>query len=79
MTMKYKHTHMAFIEALNKLPTEQLFKIQDEQELYSLQKVLSTWVKHLCGLVDQLNDMKTLMTGMKSKDVIGLKEVPLVN
>ena len=31
--MKYKHTHMAFIEALNKLLTEELFKIQDVQEL----------------------------------------------
>ena len=26
--MKYKHTHMAFIEAINKLLTEQLFKVQ---------------------------------------------------
>ena len=31
------------------------------------------------GLVDELNDMETAMTGMKPKDAIKLKEVPLVN
>ena len=30
---KYKHTHTAFVEALNKILTEQLFKVQDMQEL----------------------------------------------
>ena len=29
---KYKHMHTAFIKALNKLLTEQLFKVQDVQE-----------------------------------------------
>ena len=33
VTTKYKHTHAAFIKALNKILTEQLFKIQDAQEL----------------------------------------------
>ena len=33
MTTKYKHTHTAFVKALNKLLAEQLFKVQDEQEL----------------------------------------------
>ena len=28
-TMKYSHTHKAFIEMLNKLLTEELFKVQD--------------------------------------------------
>ena len=52
-TMKYKHTHMAFIEILNKLLTEQLFKVQDAQELDDPEKMSSTWVeKHLYGLVD---------------------------
>ena len=36
---KYKHTHTAFVEALNKLLTEQLFKIQDAQELNNPEKV----------------------------------------
>ena len=29
---KYKHTQIAFIEALNKLLAENLFKVQDVQE-----------------------------------------------
>ena len=57
-TMKYKHTHMAFVEALNKLFTEQLFKAQDVLELNNHKKVSLTWAKHLYGLVDQLNDIE---------------------
>ena len=76
--MKYKHTHMAFIKALNKLLAEQLFKVQDVQELNDPKKVSSTWVKHLYGLVDPLSDMESQMTGMKPEDMIGLKEVPLI-
>ena len=53
---KYKHTHTAFVEALNKILAEQLFKVQDAQELNDPDKVSSTWVKHLYGLVDKLND-----------------------
>ena len=49
---KYKHTDIAFIEALNKLLTEQLFKVQDIQELNDAKRVLSIWVKHLYGLVN---------------------------
>ena len=30
VTMKYKHTHKAFVEALNKILSEKLFKVQDE-------------------------------------------------
>ena len=41
-TTKYKHTHTAFIKALNKLLAEQLFKVQDAQELKDPKKVLST-------------------------------------
>ena len=77
--MKYKHTHTAFVEALNKILAEQLFKVQDSQELNDPEKVLSTWVKHLYGLVDQLNSTKTQMIGMKPKDAIELKDIPLVN
>ena len=39
---KYNHTYMAFIEALNKLLAEHLFKVQDAQELNYSKKVLST-------------------------------------
>ena len=64
---------------LNKILTEQLFKVQDAQELNDPDKVSSTWVKHLYGLVDKLNDTETQMTGMKPKDAIKLNQVPLVN
>ena len=75
---KYKHTHTAFVEALNKILAERLFKVQDAQELNDPEKVSSRWVKHLYGLVDELNDMETEMIGMKPKDATKLKEVPLV-
>ena len=78
-TTKYKHTHTAFVEALNKILTENLFKVQDAQELNNPNKVSSTWVKHLYGLVDKLNDTETQMTGMKPSDAIKLNKVPLIN
>ena len=61
VTTKYKHTHTAFVEALNKMLTERLFKVQDAQELNDPDKVSSTWVRHLYGLVDELNDTQTQM------------------
>ena len=45
VTTKYKHTHTAFVEALNMNDPE---------------KVSSRWVKHLYGLVNELNDTTTL-------------------
>ena len=78
-TTKYKHTHTKFVEALNKILAENLFKAQDVQELNDPDKVSLTWVKHLYGLVDKLNDTETQMIGMKLKDAIKLNEVLLVN
>ena len=78
VTTKYKHTHTAFVKALNKILTERLFKVQDAQELNDPEKVSSRWVKHLYGLVDELNDTTTEMNGMKPKDAIVLDRVPLV-
>ena len=78
VTTKYKHTHTAFLEALNKILAERLFKIQDAQELNDPEKVSATWVKHLYGSDDKLNDMETQMIGMKPKDAIVLDQVPLV-
>ena len=78
VTTKYKHTHTAFVEALNKILAERLFKVQDAQKLNDPKKVSSKWIKHLYGLVDELNDTETEMIGMKPKDAIKLKEVPLV-
>ena len=44
VTTKYKHTHTAFVEALNKILAERLFKVQDAQELNDPEKVSSRWV-----------------------------------
>ena len=79
VTMKYVHTHTAFVEALNKILAERLFKVQDAQELNDPERVSLRWVKHLYGLVDELNDTETEMIGMKPKDAIKLNEVPLVD
>ena len=78
VTTKYKHTHTAFVEALNKILAERLVKVQGAQELNDPDKVSATWVKHLYGLVDELNDTTTEMIGMKLSDAINLDEVPLV-
>ena len=78
VTTKYAHTHSAFVEALNKIFAEKLFKVQDAQELNDPEKVSSRWVKHLYGLVDELNYMEIEMIGMKPKDAILLDQVLLV-
>ena len=75
---KYKQTHTAFVEVLNKILAERLFKVQGAQELNDPEKVSANWVKHFYGLVDELNDTETEMIGMKPKDVIVLDQVPLV-
>ena len=74
VTTKYKHTHTAFVEALNKILAERLFKVQDAQELNDPEWVSSRWVKHLYELVDELNEMRTEMIGMKPKDAIVLEK-----
>ena len=78
MMTKYKNMHMSFVKALNKVLAENLFKVQDAQELKNLENVSSIWVKHLYGLIDQLNDTETQMTGMKPKEAIEINKVPLV-
>ena len=67
------------MEALNKILSERLFKVQDAQELNDPEKVSLRWVKHLYGLVDELNNMETEMIGMKPTDAIKFNEVPLVD
>ena len=42
VTMEYKHTHTAFVEFLNKILAERLFKVQDAQELNDPDKVAAT-------------------------------------
>ena len=63
---------------MNKILTEGLFKVQDDQELNDPEKVSTRWVKHLYGLDDELDDAETEMIGMKPKNAIKLNEVPLV-
>ena len=46
---KYKHTHSAFVEALNKILAERLFKVQDAQELNDPEKVSSRWLSIYMG------------------------------
>ena len=50
VTMKYRHTHTALVEALNKILAERLFKVQDAQELNDPERVSAILVKHLYGL-----------------------------
>ena len=75
VTTKYKHTHTVVVEALNKILAERLSKVQDAQELNDPKKVSLRWVKHLYGLVDELNDTTTEMIGMKPKDATKLNEI----
>ena len=44
VTTKYKHTHTAFVKALNKILAERLFKVRDAQELNDTEKVSATSV-----------------------------------
>ena len=69
---KYKHTHTAFVESLNKFLADRLLKVHDAQELNDPDKLSATWVRYLYELVDELNDTETDMTGMKPKDAIEL-------
>ena len=41
VTTKCKHTHTAFVEALNIILAERLFKVQDAQEVNDPDKVSS--------------------------------------
>ena len=77
-TTKYKHTHTAFVEALNKEVPKVLFKPQDAQELNDRDKVATTWLRYLPKTVSKLNNRKTQMIGMKPKEAIKLDRVKLV-
>ena len=66
------------MEALNKILAGRLFNVQDAQELNDPEQVSLRWVKHLYGLIDELNDTETEMIGMKPKDAIVLDQVLLV-
>ena len=67
---KYKHTHTAFVKVLNKMLAERFFKVENVQELNDPDKVSAAWVKHLYGLVHELNNTETQMIGMKPSSAI---------
>ena len=77
-TTKYKHTHTAFVERMNRTFAEKLFKIQDEQELNNPEKQSKTWIKHLQNIIKKLNNEKTAMIDLKPNEAIKLDDVPLV-
>ena len=47
VTTKYKHTHTAFVEALNEILAERLFKVQDAQELNDHLSIFMDWLMSL--------------------------------
>ena len=76
-TTKYKHTHTAFVEAFNRELAKLLFKPMDAQELQDPEKVSTIWVKNLNKIVNKMNNTKSSMIDMKTKDAIKLDTVPL--
>ena len=74
--MKYKRGHTAHVERFNKEIGEQLFKIQDAQELDDPSKDSDVWEKHLYAQVDQLNKQKNDATGITPSTAINLEKVP---
>ena len=66
MTMKYKHTHTAFVKASGRGAVQGTRCTRVECP----KKVSSTLVKHPYGLVDKLNNTEAQRTGMKSKGAI---------
>ena len=75
VTMKYKHTHTAFVETFNNELTKLLFKLIDAQELQDPEKVSTIWAKIVNKIVNKMNNTESLMTGRKHKDVIKLDTV----
>ena len=76
-TTKYKHTHTAFVEALNKELAKLFFKPMDGQELQDSEKVSTICVKNWNKTIKKMNNTESLMIGMKPKDAIKLDTVPL--
>ena len=69
-TTKYKHTHMAFAKAFNKVSAKLLFKPMDAQELQDPEKGSTIWVKTLYKIVNKINNTVSSMIYMKPKDAI---------
>ena len=76
-TTKYKHTHTAFAEALNKKLAKLLFKLMDSEELQDPEKLSTIWVKNFNKTVNKMSNTVSSMIDMKPKDAIKLNTVPL--
>ena len=76
-TVKYKHTHTAFVEAFNKKMAKLLFKPMDAQEIQEPEKVSTIWVKNLNKIVNKISNTVSSMIDMKPKDAIKLDTVLL--
>ena len=74
-TTKYKHTHTPFVEAFNKELAKLLFKPINAQELQDPEKVSTIWVKNLNKIVNKMNNAKSSLIGVKSKDAFKLDTV----
>ena len=66
-----------FVEAFNKVLVKQQFKYVDVQKLQDPEKVSSIWVKNLGSIINKMNNTKSLIISMKSKDEIKLGSVRL--
>ena len=53
-TAKYKHTHMAFVDAFEKELEKLLLKPMDAQELENPKKVSKNWVKNVDKIVNNI-------------------------
>ena len=76
-TIKYKHTHWIFAEAINKELAKLLFQLMDAQELQEPEKVSTIWATNLNSIVNRMNNTKSLTIDMKPKDRIKLDIAPL--
>ena len=75
-TVKYKHTHTAFVEGFNKV-FKQRFKHMDAEELQVPERVWGIWVKNLGSIIKNRSNTKSSMINMKRKDAIKLDSVGL--
>ena len=67
---KYKPTHTASVEALNKELAKQLFKPMNAQELQNPKKVLAVSVKYLNRIVNKISNEKPPRYDMKRNDAV---------
>ena len=79
VTKKYKHTQTTFAEAFTKELEKLLFEPMNAQELQEPEKVSTICVKNLNKSVSKMNDTKSSMIDMKSKDAIRLGTLLLDN